>query len=257
MVNDELPSPFSQISGSCAISLLEVVDKCIHCSSEIEYKIIFKLLNNLISFDNATSGLAELDKNNNVRSYELINISYPESWLKLYNQKQFNKIDVIVHKNFTQFIPQYWDYTYKENPPSKKFILLASDFNIRHGYTFGARPFGGCNKASLYSFSGNLKKYSPRIVSILRIAVPHLHLASARILADRKRQQNRKLLSDREIEVLNWLKKGKSSWDISAIMNISTSTVNFHIYNIMKKLDVVNRTQAVAAATHLGILEID
>ncbi len=61
------------------------------------------------------------------------------------------------------------------------------------------------------------------------------------------------MLSSREIEVLNWLKKGKSSWDVAAILNISERTVNFHVKNIMQKLDAVSRTQAVAVAVEQEI----
>lgn len=61
-------------------------------------------------------------------------------------------------------------------------------------------------------------------------------------------------LSLREKEVLNWLKKGKSSWEISAILNIGESTVNFHITNIMQKLNAVSRTQAVAVAIEQGLI---
>jgi len=65
------------------------------------------------------------------------------------------------------------------------------------------------------------------------------------------------ILSPREIEVLQWLKVGKSSWDISEILHISERTVNFHIRNIMQKLDAVNRTQAVAVAIETGLLDIE
>ena len=61
----------------------------------------------------------------------------------------------------------------------------------------------------------------------------------------------------REIEVLNWLEHGKRSWDISAILGISESTVNFHVKNITQKLNTENRTQAVAVGASLGLIEID
>ncbi|MBI5664683.1 MAG: response regulator [Nitrospirae bacterium] len=64
-------------------------------------------------------------------------------------------------------------------------------------------------------------------------------------------------LSLREKEVLNWLKKGKSSWEISSILNIGESTVNFHITNIMQKLNAVSRTQAVAVAIEQGLINSD
>ncbi|MBI5848687.1 MAG: helix-turn-helix transcriptional regulator [Nitrospirae bacterium] len=62
------------------------------------------------------------------------------------------------------------------------------------------------------------------------------------------------LLAPREQEILWWLKKGKSSWDISIILKITERTVNFHIYNIIKKLDAQNRTHAVAIAMEKGLI---
>jgi len=64
-------------------------------------------------------------------------------------------------------------------------------------------------------------------------------------------------LSKREIEVLTWSKRGKSSWEISAILNISERTVNFHVNNIMQKLNAVSRIQAVAVAIERGLIETD
>ena len=61
-------------------------------------------------------------------------------------------------------------------------------------------------------------------------------------------------LSMREKEVLKWLKMGKSSWDISVILDISERTVNFHITNIMNKLDAMTRTQAVAICIEKGLI---
>jgi DNA-binding CsgD family transcriptional regulator len=53
---------------------------------------------------------------------------------------------------------------------------------------------------------------------------------------------------------LNWVKDGKTSWEISLILSISTNTVQFHIKNIMWKLDVVSRPQAVAVALQTGLI---
>lgn len=62
-------------------------------------------------------------------------------------------------------------------------------------------------------------------------------------------------ISLREKEVLAWLKKGKSSWDIAIILGISERTVNYHVKNIMHKLNAVSRTQAVALAMEHGLIE--
>lgn len=250
-------NPLSLLSGGQALSLLELAQKCLYCTAYPEYLAIFEQLKTVLPFDAATSGLAKLDSDSNIVHYELANISYPDEWMKTYQEKEFNKVDVIVGEHFTRFSPQFWANTYKRTPPAKEFIHLAGDFGLIDGYTYGAKPFGVCKKASLFSFSGRFSKYDKNIIAVLQTIIPHLHLAAYNTITALKTFRNKDLLSNREKEVLNWLKDGKSSWDISAILGISERTVNFHVYNIMKKLEVVNRAQAVAVATHLGMLEID
>jgi len=87
--------------------------------------------------------------------------------------------------------------------------------------------------------------------------VPHLHMALATISATILPNAVTPLLSTREMEVLDWLKQGKSSWDISVILDISERTVNFHVYNITRKLGATNRPQAVAVAARLGLIRIE
>jgi transcriptional regulator EpsA len=53
-------------------------------------------------------------------------------------------------------------------------------------------------------------------------------------------------MSEREIEIINWVKKGKTNQEIGSILDISAFTVKNHLQRIFKKLDVYNRTQAVA-----------
>lgn len=60
----------------------------------------------------------------------------------------------------------------------------------------------------------------------------------------------KEVLSPRELEVLTWLRLGKTSWDISMILMISERTVNYHVNNIMRKLGVISRMQAVSVAAN-------
>ena len=54
------------------------------------------------------------------------------------------------------------------------------------------------------------------------------------------------LLSIREIEIMDWVKKGKTNVEIGLILDISEFTVKNHLQRIFKKLDVSNRAQAVS-----------
>jgi LuxR family quorum sensing-dependent transcriptional regulator len=63
------------------------------------------------------------------------------------------------------------------------------------------------------------------------------------------------ILSDREIDCLNWTASGKTSAEIAEIMQLSEHTVNHYLNRATKKLDTVNRTQAVAKALRIGLIK--
>jgi len=53
-------------------------------------------------------------------------------------------------------------------------------------------------------------------------------------------------LSGRELEIMEWVQNGKTNFEIGMILDISAFTVKNHLQRIFKKLDVMNRAQAVA-----------
>jgi LuxR family maltose regulon positive regulatory protein len=61
-------------------------------------------------------------------------------------------------------------------------------------------------------------------------------------------------LSRRELEVLQLIAEGNRNREIARRLIISPGTVKAHTSNIYRKLDVANRTEAVARARQLGIL---
>lgn len=61
-------------------------------------------------------------------------------------------------------------------------------------------------------------------------------------------------LNKREIECLFWSAEGKSSSEISTIIGLSEHTVNHYLIGCCKKLDAVNRVQAVAKAVRHGVI---
>ncbi len=63
-------------------------------------------------------------------------------------------------------------------------------------------------------------------------------------------------LSQREVEVLEWVAQGKANKEIGKELHISESTVKTHLIHIFEKLDVSDRTAAVRVAIERGILQI-
>ncbi|MEH2289214.1 response regulator transcription factor [Nostoc sp.] len=63
-------------------------------------------------------------------------------------------------------------------------------------------------------------------------------------------------LSNRELEVLNLMARGKNNQEISTELSISESTVKFHTKNIMSKLGASDRAQAIITALKRGVIAI-
>lgn len=75
----------------------------------------------------------------------------------------------------------------------------------------------------------------------------------ARRLAGRISSQ----LSSRELEVLALVGRGLSNKEISARLNIAEATVKMHMGNLLLKLGVHDRTQAVLASIKRGLITVD
>ncbi|MFY9985544.1 MAG: response regulator transcription factor [Chthoniobacterales bacterium] len=64
-------------------------------------------------------------------------------------------------------------------------------------------------------------------------------------------------LSERELEILKQMALGKSNKEIGQALHISEFTVKNHVRSILKKLDAIGRTEAIAIASGRGLIQID
>ncbi len=72
-------------------------------------------------------------------------------------------------------------------------------------------------------------------------------------LADRMLRSN---LTARELEILGMLAKGLTNKQIGCALAISENTVRNHLKCVMSKLEVCDRTEAVAVAIQQGIIQV-
>ena len=63
------------------------------------------------------------------------------------------------------------------------------------------------------------------------------------------------LLNDREVEVLTWVARGKTSAEIAQILGLTKRTVDFHTDNARNKLGAATRTEAVIRAASGRLIE--
>jgi DNA-binding NarL/FixJ family response regulator len=63
------------------------------------------------------------------------------------------------------------------------------------------------------------------------------------------------LLNDREVEVLTWVARGKTSAEIAQILGLTKRTVDFHTDNARNKLGAATRTEAAIKAASGRLIE--
>lgn len=114
--------------------------------------------------------------------------------------------------------------------------------------------------SSLFVFGCESGAIGPEQSYLLQLVVPFLHSAWIRSQIRETTESVRsapaelKVLTAREQEILRWIYLGKSNGEVGAILKISPLTVKNHVQKILRKLNVVNRTQAVGKALDARIL---
>lgn len=76
-------------------------------------------------------------------------------------------------------------------------------------------------------------------------------------IANRLSSQVLSQLTKRELEVLAQVAKGRSNKEIANELNLVEGTVKVHLTNILSKLGVSDRTQAILAAVKRGLIHIE
>jgi transcriptional regulator EpsA len=139
------------------------------------------------------------------------------------------------------------------NQHNQKSQQLMADTLLLHEMEFamahGPMEIRG-NDASFFLFLRMPDRPQTRSTYLLELFMPYLHMSLYRMLAHETDNEAVTAfpsvsLSDREIQVLQWMQNGKTNREIGDILKISPFTVKNHVQKILRKLNVSNRAHAV------------
>jgi transcriptional regulator EpsA len=105
---------------------------------------------------------------------------------------------------------------------------------------------------SYFSFSRIPGSLNAKHGHTLALLVPQMHAALNRIVGREHEREGddepaaAPQLTRREMEVLDWIKEGKTNWEIAQILNCSATTVKTHLQRIFAKMGVHSRAKAAA-----------
>lgn len=184
--------------------------------------------------------------------------NYSPEWLNKYDKDKLGHIDPVVFHCVAKSTPLIWTPDIFSVRRQKELYEEACGHGICSGVTFPIH--GSCGELGILSFASEINPDQRHRQEILR-NIPELsclrdfifessHQFIKAVGTDCKDIS----LTHRELECLKWTATGKSSWDISQILNCSESAVNFHFGNIRRKFCTSSRRQAVIKAIALGII---
>ena len=179
--------------------------------------------------------------------------NYPEDWRSHNADAGHFLNEAQIRSRMQSSLPILWtDEVFARNPDVQQ---SAREHGICHGWTqvFGDSPAG----TAFLSLVRRHPALSPHELEAKRDRLNWLahmaHTLLSRLILQQQVQRDRPL-SEREIEVLKWTADGKSAQDIAEILLLSKNTVDFHIKNSIRKLNVPNKTAAVVRAVLMGMI---
>jgi len=184
----------------------------------------------------------------------LVYDNFPASWHQQYRSQGYVEIDPTVQHGLRSLLPLVWtDEVFSE---ARDFWEDARGQGLRYGWAQPCRDPSGV--AGMLTVA---RSNEPLSDSELKVKVPRLlwmtqvaHVAMSRLVLHRILPESDLRFSRREIAVMRWTAEGKTSGEIAEILRITERTVNFHIGNVITKLNAANKTAAAIRLAVMGLL---
>lgn len=185
--------------------------------------------------------------------------NYSENWRERYDRNGFAYVDPTVSHCLASTTPIVWQPgTFASSVQQAELYEEASAHGIRSGATMPIH--GPQGEFGVISFASDARpdvaaqRAMSEALPMLSLVRDYAFASSGRFRDEAAPPEEAPRLTRRELEVLQWVMAGKSSWEIARITSCSEATVNFHLANVRQKFDVNTRQQAVVKAIAMGMI---
>jgi len=187
-----------------------------------------------------------------------IRSTYAAAWRQTYDKEGLAHIDPTVEHCMTRAAPLIWSPGIFATTAQRSMYEEACSYGLRAGVTI---PIHGPNQEAGMMCFVNDSSSTDEFQRHVNAALPNLVLLRDLVIDTSQRhlethaQTLLPKLTPRERECLKWTARGKSTWEISHILNCSEAVVNFHMKNISTKFCVNSRRAAAVIAAQLGLID--
>ena len=239
--------------------LLDLINYCVEANdSNAGIAEVVRRLERIIPFDSAIIGFGEATSRSNLVPHKMYSWGC-DAWLNDYQRHDLVKVDPIVTRALRDPKPFTWGSAFcAAAMHDSTYLEIKRGIAADDGIGFAYRARHGRPELTLISLAMRTRDMEQRHFTAIEYLLPHVHALLLRAAAspDLTDEGAAIRLTQRELEVLNWVKEGKGSWDIGMLLHVSERTVKFHLSNIFSKLQVSTRAHALARATQLGLIKL-
>lgn len=185
--------------------------------------------------------------------------NYPDAWIQVYFEEKFQRFDPVVRYCFENVSPIRWDHLQKlpeyASPEGDMIFTKAAQLGLLYGVSTPLKAHTG--EISIFSLA---TAEGADIDDRIDAALSPAHTFAAELFNNLTRikltlEEKKEDLTPRELECIFWACEGKTTWEMSQILDITERTVIFHLTSATKKLGAVNRQHAVAKAITTGLIK--
>ena len=234
-----------------SVSAFEFVAACNSAASKDDFLFsVYPKLLKILPHEMFACARGDVDR---AHLNQSINVSFPEKYVRRMSTTYGSLGGPLIQDWLKSQSPVYHDKTtILSDRVDPSWRAAFHDYGlhnmVNHGFLDASK------KALSYFWFAWIEPWDTHQAFMINMLVPHLHIPLTRIFGCTSHIASVGL-SSREKEMLNWICTGKSNPEIAEIIGISPWTVKIHVRNLMAKLDVSSRSQAVAKAFELGLLQ--
>jgi DNA-binding CsgD family transcriptional regulator len=187
--------------------------------------------------------------------------SYPAGWIDRYIEKRYAPHDLVCRFSAQMVRPFLWDeVSGKGNLTDSQRLVFQEgrEAGLKNGASV---PIHGPGAAKAYLAVANalaeeeFAKLFLRHRHELQLIATYAHECIL-ALGIQTPPQATVRLTPREIDVMSWVARGKTRWEIAEILGISEETVKNHLEHASARLGVNNKTHAAALALVHGLISL-
>ncbi len=187
-------------------------------------------------------------------SQAIVSSTYPKEWQERYIERSYASLDPVFVSCRHSVLPVNWLQVRAPSVESGQILQEAIDYGVgRTGLSIPVRGPDGTFAIASFS-SEDLYQHifqDVKFQAALVLISFHLHAQASMILGF---SEFKSALTPRETEIVALIGSGKTVKEVGQILNLSISTIRFHLDNCRNKLGAGTIRGAVVKAVSMGLV---